>query len=95
MPLYEYKCHSCGQVFEVMQRFSDEPLTVHEGCGGPVERLVSPPAFHFKGTGWYITDYARKSDGKGDSKASGNGDAKSGSSSSSCCGAKPAAGDHK
>lgn len=95
MPLYEYKCHSCGQVFEVMQRFSDEPLTVHEGCGGPVERLVSPPAFHFKGTGWYITDYARKSDGKGDSKASGNGDSKSGSSSSSCCGPKPAAGDHK
>ncbi len=59
MPLYEYKCGSCGAVFEVMQKFSDEPLRAHEGCGGSVERLISPPALQFKGTGWYITDYAR------------------------------------
>jgi putative FmdB family regulatory protein len=60
MPLYEYKCQSCGAVFEVRQKFSDTPLTIHKECGGPVERLVSAPALHFKGSGWYITDYARK-----------------------------------
>jgi putative FmdB family regulatory protein len=63
MPLYEYKCEACEQVFEVIQKFSDAPLEVHEGCGGRVERLISPPTFHFKGSGWYITDYARKSNG--------------------------------
>ena len=57
--MYEYKCGQCGQVFEVIQRFSDEPLTTHEGCGGSVERLLSAPALQFKGSGWYITDYAR------------------------------------
>jgi putative FmdB family regulatory protein len=70
MPLYEYKCGSCGVVFEVLQRFSDEPLTVHAGCGGTVERLVSTSALQFKGTGWYVTDYARKSNGG--SEKSGN-----------------------
>ena len=60
MPLYEYKCNGCGQVFELIQRFSDAPLTQHEGCGGQVERLVSAPALQFKGSGWYITDYAKK-----------------------------------
>ena len=59
MPLYEYRCEDCGQTFEVMQKFSDAPLTVHEGCGGPVQRLISPPALQFKGSGWYITDYAK------------------------------------
>src|SRR5581483_6304228 len=59
MPLYEYACHRCGKTFEVMQKFSDAPLTVHEDCGGEVERLISPPALQFKGSGWYITDYAR------------------------------------
>jgi putative FmdB family regulatory protein len=64
MPLYEYKCASCGDVFEVMQKFSDEPLTIHEGCGGAVERIISAPAIQFKGSGWYITDYARAGSGK-------------------------------
>lgn len=64
MPLYEYKCSSCGSVFEVMQRFSDQPLKVHQNCGGILERLISPPALQFKGTGWYVTDYAKRSDGK-------------------------------
>ena len=64
MPLYEYKCSSCGEVFEVMQKFSDAPLRQHASCGGSVERLLSPPAFHFKGSGWYVTDYARRTDGK-------------------------------
>lgn len=61
MPLYEYKCKSCGKVFEILQKFSDAPLETHENCGGAVERLLSPPALQFKGTGWYITDYARSS----------------------------------
>ncbi len=61
MPLYEYKCHSCGKKFEVIQKFSDEPLKTHAECGGEVERLLSAPAFHLKGTGWYATDYAKNS----------------------------------
>ncbi len=61
MPLYEYQCKSCGKVFEVLQRASAKPLKVHEGCGGALERLLSPPALQFKGNGWYITDYARNS----------------------------------
>jgi putative FmdB family regulatory protein len=59
MPLYEYKCASCGDVFEVMQKFADEPLHVHPGCGGAVERLISAAALQFKGSGWYVTDYGR------------------------------------
>jgi putative FmdB family regulatory protein len=62
MPLYEYKCHLCGETFEVLQRFSDHPLEHHAACGGVVERLISPSAFQFKGTGWYVTDYARGRD---------------------------------
>jgi putative FmdB family regulatory protein len=66
MPVYEYHCDTCGKTFEVIQKFNDEPLTVHEGdCGGPVHRLLSAPAFQFKGSGWYVTDYA-----KGNSNAS-------------------------
>jgi putative FmdB family regulatory protein len=87
MPLYEYQCHSCGKKFEVIQKFSDEPLKTHEECGGEVERLISAPAFHFKGTGWYVTDYAKgnsgapKSDGgKTDATARSEGDSKSGDS---------------
>ncbi len=71
MPLYEYQCESCGDVFEVRQKFSDEPLKVHEkGCGGPVHRLLSAPALQFKGTGWYVTDYARSGSGSNGSKSS-------------------------
>jgi len=72
MPLYEYKCHSCGKTFEVIQKFSDEPLKIHAECGGPTERLLSAPAFHLKGTGWYVTDY-----GKGGSKPAKAEDSKS------------------
>ncbi len=65
--MYEYHCAHCGKRFEVLQKFSDATLTVHEECGsGPVERLVSAPAFSFKGTGWYVTDYAKKNGTKGD-----------------------------
>ena len=69
--MYEYKCEHCGKRFEVLQKFSDTPLTVHEECGsGPVERLISAPAFNFKGTGWYVTDYAKGNDSKSDSSTS-------------------------
>jgi putative FmdB family regulatory protein len=61
MPLYEYQCAKCGKVFEVIQKYSDTPLTVHEGCGGEVVKLLSASAFHFKGSGWYATDYAKQS----------------------------------
>jgi len=59
MPLYEYKCATCGDVFEVRQKFADEPLKEHPGCGGLVERLISASTLHFKGSGWYVNDYGR------------------------------------
>ena len=62
MPLYEYQCDACGERFEAIRKFSDPPLEICEKCGkGPIQRLVSSPAFQFKGSGWYITDYAKKS----------------------------------
>ena len=72
MPLYEYECEKCGGVFEAIQKFSDAPLTNHEKCGGLVHRKLSAPALQFKGSGWYITDYARKggSSSGGDDKPS-------------------------
>ena len=81
MPLYEYECEAeNGRRFEIIQKFSDEPLTVCPTCGGKVRRLISSPAIQFKGSGWYITDYAKKSgtDAGKDSK-----DAKGSASSSS------------
>lgn len=74
MPLYEYKCDHCDEIFEVMQKFSDAPLATHDKCGGPVRRLVSVPAIQFKGTGWYITDYARAGSNGGSGKNGGKGD---------------------
>lgn len=70
MPLYEYKCDQCNEVFEVMQKFSDAPLETHDGCGGTVRRLLSVPALQFKGTGWYVTDYARSGSNGGNGKSS-------------------------
>jgi putative FmdB family regulatory protein len=74
LPLYEYECPKDG-TFEKIQKFSDPPLSKCPTCGGPVERLLSAPAIQFKGTGWYITDYARKGDSgsgkKEGAKASG------------------------
>ena len=60
MPLYEYKCKKCGHVFEKIQKFSDKPIKKCPECGGAVEQLVSAPAVQFKGSGWYVTDYAKK-----------------------------------
>ena len=62
MPLYEYECPKCG-TFELVRKFSDAPLESCPTCARPVEKLVSAPAIQFKGTGWYVTDYARKSSG--------------------------------
>ena len=67
MPLYEYQCDACAHRFEVIQKFSDSPIDLCPKCGGAVKKLLSSPAIQFKGTGWYITDYARS--GKTDSGA--------------------------
>jgi len=85
MPIHEYKCAKCGKVFEKLQKFSDPALTVHEECGGQVEQLVSAPAFHLKGSGWYATDYAKGSgaSGKPDVKTNEHSESKSDSGSSS------------
>lgn len=61
MPIYEYECESCGTHSEAWQRFSDAPLTTCEKCNGSLKKLISQSAFHLKGTGWYVTDYASKS----------------------------------
>lgn len=60
MPLYEYKCSACGYQFEVIQKFSDQPDQICPRCNHQSERLLSAPAIQFKGSGWYITDYAKK-----------------------------------
>ena len=60
MPLYEYECESCANRFERIQKFSDPPVETCPACSGPVRKLLSSPAIQFKGSGWYITDYARK-----------------------------------
>ncbi len=73
MPLYEYLCESCGRTFEVVQRFSDAPLTVCDRCGGALKKLLSPPAVQFKGSGWYVSDYGR---GSGRSAAGSSGEEK-------------------
>ena len=67
MPLYEYQCESCGHRFELIQKFSDPPAETCPKCNGVVRKLLSSPAIQFKGSGWYITDYARS--GKTDSGA--------------------------
>ncbi len=91
MPLYEYECENCGDLFEVIQKFSDEPLTVHEKCGGKVHRLLSAPALQFKGSGWYVNDYAKSGTSGGNSaKKSDTGSGSSSSSTDSSSSSKPA-----
>jgi len=77
MPLYEYQCSGCGDVFEVLQKFSDEPLTECVKCSGQLEKLISPPAIQFKGSGWYITDYAKKNFQESSQGKNKNGDKES------------------
>jgi len=86
MPLYEYECEACQKRFERIQKFSDPPIDVCPNCGkGPVRKLLSSPAIQFKGSGFYITDYAKKSS----SEASGKSSSSSESSSSSSSESKP------
>ncbi len=61
MPIYEYLCEKCGKQFEVMQKITEDPLTTCKECNGPLKKLISQSTFHLKGSGWYVTDYARKS----------------------------------
>ena len=79
MPLYEYRCKKCQHTFEKIQKFSDPPVKKCPECGGPVEQLLSAPAVQIKGSGWYVTDYARKGESS-----------KSATSDSGKDGAKPA-----
>ena len=71
MPLYEYQCKKCHSLTERIQKFSDPPLTACPHCGGDLEQLLSSPAFHFKGSGWYATDYAKKAPSSGASGGNG------------------------
>ncbi|MCX7973065.1 MAG: zinc ribbon domain-containing protein [Candidatus Aminicenantes bacterium] len=66
MPLYEYRCEDCDSLFEVLQRLNEDPLKICPKCGGQLKKLISQSAIQFKGSGWYITDYARRqpSDGQ-------------------------------
>ncbi len=60
MPLYEYRCTKCGERTEVLQHLSDAPLAECPRCGGALEKVISAPALQFKGSGWYVTDYAKR-----------------------------------
>jgi putative FmdB family regulatory protein len=84
VPIYEYECESCDERFELMQKFSDKPVKKCPKCGGAVHKVLSAPALHFKGTGWYVTDYAspeRKKAQKADGEGKSNGSASSTTSS--------------
>ncbi len=67
MPIYEYECEACGKVVEKWQKITESPLTTCEECGGRLHKLISMSSFHLKGSGWYVTDYARKSSSSKDS----------------------------
>jgi len=82
MPLYEYECESCGTRFELIRKFSDPPVEACPTCQGPVRKLVSSPAFQFKGSGWYVTDYVRKPEA-GKTKAAESSDAPAGKDTAS------------
>jgi putative FmdB family regulatory protein len=76
MPLYEYECKKCHHRFEKIQKFSDPHVKKCPECGGPIEQVISAPAVQFKGSGWYVTDYAKKSSASSSSNSS-NGDSSS------------------
>jgi putative FmdB family regulatory protein len=86
MPIYEYECEKCGKTMEVMQKFSDSPLTTCD-CSGHLHKLISRSSFHLKGSGWYVTDYAGKKSATGsgndNSKAENKTESKSESKSES------------
>lgn len=87
MPLYEYKCKKCGHQFEKIQKYSDRMVKKCPDCGGRVEQTITAPAVQFKGTGWYVTDYAKKSSGLSSSDG-GSKDAKKEDKAKSDSGAK-------
>lgn len=70
MPIYEYECKKCNKIHEVIQKFSDDPLKNCPDCGGEIRKLISPSTFILKGTGWYVTDYARKNNSNNGSNGS-------------------------
>ena len=76
MPIYEYSCKKCRKTIEVIQKFSDPVLKKHKGCGGTLTKLISQSGFQFKGTGWYVTDYARKGKGGESESSRDSGEAK-------------------
>jgi putative FmdB family regulatory protein len=76
MALYEYQCTACGHRFEIIQKWSDPPQETCPKCGGPVHKLQSAPAFQFKGTGWYVTDYPKKDHGGSEKPADSGSDKK-------------------
>jgi putative FmdB family regulatory protein len=77
MPLYEYECKKCHHRFEKIQKFSDPHVKKCPECGGPIAQVISAPAVQFKGSGWYVTDYAKKSSAPSSSSNSSNGDSSS------------------
>jgi putative FmdB family regulatory protein len=77
MPIYEYECSECGRIDEVIQKFSDKPLTKCKYCSGKLHKLISHSSFHLKGTGWYVTDYANASRSSASSTCKGRGEKKS------------------
>jgi putative FmdB family regulatory protein len=91
MPIYEYKCDN-GHVFDAIQKMTDDPLTKCEECGAPAARVLTPPAIHFKGSGFHNTDYGTKRGGGGngasDGGGEGSGDSGSGSESKPGSGSK-------
>jgi len=99
LPLYEYQCTKCKHTFEKIQKFSDPPVTKCPECGGKVEQLLSDPAIQFKGAGWYVTDYAKKSGTssgtKSGSDVSGSSDSKSDTKSEKKTETKPSSTDKK
>ncbi len=90
MPIYEYQCDDCGASFEVMQKMSDDPLEVCERCGGRLRKVLHPVAIHFKGSGFYTTDYGRSSSrAAGSRDSSSDGDSSTGAGSAGGEAAKP------
>ncbi|PYV90999.1 MAG: FmdB family transcriptional regulator [Acidobacteria bacterium] len=78
MPIYEYRCEKCGNQFEVIQKISDSPLKTCPTCKGRLTKLISQTAFQLKGSGWYLTDYARKSESKSETKSETKSESKNG-----------------
>lgn len=78
MPIYEYQCQECDHRLEALQGVSEPPLTTCTECGGELRKLLSAPSFQFKGSGWYVTDYARKGAGGNGEKAAKGGEGSSG-----------------